>query len=234
MSQHGLQELPEVIPSVNYASAQPHRSISFAATVLGPFESLRTLEMARIVAASFAKLEPMARHLHLPRRQFPALSAVAHRDPFGTDSFGPWTKQNLIYWMVRLFVLTDPTSPSSAIRANVEPLEQSLVIVDNAGEVIGGAFNRTMPPPSPQGSVRDNDVFAAAILSFFDPIFTFLDTQEAEALTALRTQFPEFRKAHDDGKVGHHFMVARSDGLSTEDTFELVAASAERYQQLGL
>jgi hypothetical protein len=57
--------------------------------------------------------------------------------------------------------------------------------------------------------------------------------QDAEALTALSIRYPEFREAYAQGKVGHHFMVARSDALAKADTFELVAASAEHYQALG-
>lgn len=35
------------------------------------------------------------------------------------------------------------------------------------------------------------------------------------------------------GQVGHHFMVARSDALPKDDTFELVAATMERYWDHG-
>jgi hypothetical protein len=53
------------------------------------------------------------------------------------------------------------------------------------------------------------------------------------SLTALSGRYPEFREAYTRGKVGHHFLVARSDALAKEDIFELVAASAEHYQALG-
>src|SRR5829696_6709984 len=57
--------------------------------------------------------------------------------------------------------------------------------------------------------------------------------QDAEALTALSAKYSTFRQAYAEGKVGHHLLVARSDALAKADTFELVAASAERYQALG-
>ncbi len=231
--QHGLRRLPEVLPLVNYASAQSHRSVRYKTKGAATLEPTQILQMARVVATSFAKLEPMARHLNLPRLSSIELLETNHSDPYGTDSFGAWTKENLIFWMIRLLVLTDPTSPFSAIQVNRKVIEQSLAIMDGDGAVIGGAFNRTMPYAHPDPPLRHNDPFIVTVLSFFEPIFALLDAQDAEALTALRAQFHEFREAHDQGKVGYHFMVARSDTLSTEDTFELVAATAERYQELG-
>lgn len=153
--------------------------------------------------------------------------------PFGSDRFGPWTRERLLYWFIRLFVLTDPTSPHSAIDVNREALAQSLAIVDQRGQVIGGAFNETMPPLDVVPAFRQDDLFLAPVLSFVEPVLTLLSTQDAEALTALCAQYPAFRAAYAEGKVGHHFMVARSDALAKADTFELVAASAAHYQALG-
>jgi hypothetical protein len=81
--------------------------------------------------------------------------------------------------------------------------------------------------------LRQNDPFLTTVLSIFEPILAFLGHQDAEAMAALRDHYPRFRKAHDDGKVGHHVLIARSDALPTEHTFELVVATAERYQKLG-
>jgi hypothetical protein len=67
-----------------------------------------------------------------------------------------------------------------------------------------------------------------------EPILTRLGTQDEEALAALCARYPVFRAAYQQGQVGHHFMVARSDALPKRDTFELVAASAARFQELGL
>jgi hypothetical protein len=141
--------------------------------------------------------------------------------------------ESFLYWFIRLYLLTDPTSPRSAIRVNEEVLDQSLAILDERGQVIGGAFNETMPPFDASPEFRQDDPFLAAVFASTEPISVLLGTQDAEALTALSTHYPAFREAYAEGKVGHHFMVARSDDLAKGDTFELVAASAERFQALG-
>ena len=60
-----------------------------------------------------------------------------------------------------------------------------------------------------------------------------LGAQAAEALAKLSFRYPGFHEAYAEGGVGHHLLFARSDALAKEDTFELVAASAERYMALG-
>jgi hypothetical protein len=129
--------------------------------------------------------------------------------------------------------LTDPTSPRSAIRVNEEALAQSLAIVNRRGQVIGGAFNETMPPFAVAPDFREDDPFVAAVLARAEPIITSLGIQKAEVLTALSTRYSGFQEAYAQGKVGHHLLVSRSDALAKADTFELVAASAEHYQALG-
>ena len=139
----------------------------------------------------------------------------------------------LLYWFIRLLVLTDPTSPQSAIQVDPETLAQSLAIVDQRGQVIGGALNETMPPLDVAPVYRQDDPFLTAVFSFVDPICTMLRAQDEKALTRLCTQYPAFREAYAQGKVGHHFMVARSDALTQADSFELVGATAAHYQSLG-
>jgi hypothetical protein len=156
-----------------------------------------------------------------------------HTDPFGDEAFGPWTTERFMYWYIRLFLLTDPTSPRSAIRVNEEALAQSLAIVDSTGQVIGGAFNETMPPLDVAPEFREDDPFMAAVLAVWEPVVTSLGIQDAEALTALSARYPAFREAYAQGKVVHHALVARSDALAKADAFELVAASAEHHQALG-
>ena len=65
------------------------------------------------------------------------------------------------------------------------------------------------------------------------PIFDLIFEQEHEAIKALKEKYSEFRRALESGKVGLHFMIARSPDLPKEDTFELVAASAEAFQNQG-
>ena len=84
-----------------------------------------------------------------------------------------------------------------------------------------------------QPSFRRGDPFLDAVLVFVEPVFALLGAQDAEAIKALSIAYPEFRGAHAAGEVGHHFMVARSDALPKSDAFELVAATAARYQALG-
>ncbi len=232
VTQHGLQALPETFPLVNFAKAQPYRSRKYRAIVAARLEQAKQLQMARLAAKTFVHREPMCRHLVPPKYAPRRLGEARHLDPFGTETFGPWTSENIFYWFVRLMVLTDPASPKAAIRIKDETLEQSLAIVDK-GEVLGVAFNETMLPVDVEPVLRQDDLFMTAVLSWSGTILDFLALQDAEAISALSKQFPEFREAYEHGKVGHHFMVGRSDKLRSQDTFELVAATMERYQQLG-
>jgi hypothetical protein len=60
------------------------------------------------------------------------------------------------------------------------------------------------------------DPFLAAVLAFVEPVLTLLGIQDAEALTVLCAQYPEFRAAYIERKVGHHFMMTRSDTLAKD------------------
>jgi hypothetical protein len=230
---HGLQALPERLPLVDFGRAQPHRSRQYTAIAASRLAFDQVLQMARVVAMAFARREPQTRHLHPPKSPPAGLLAAWHVDPFGTERFGAWTRENLVYWVIRLLILTDPTSPKPAIRLNEATLAQSLAIVDQEGRVLGGAFNETMPALDAPLAFRPDDLFLQAAFSFVEPIFALLHAQQSEALTALCARFPAFRGAYAQGKVGHHFMVARSDALPKDETFELVAATAAHYQQLG-
>jgi hypothetical protein len=233
VAQHGVQPLPASLPLVDFAQARPYRSGRYTTVSADRLMPAQVLQMAQVVATSFARREPQSRHLQPPKHPPAELLEARHTDPFGTDPFGSWTTETLLYWFIRLLVLTDPTAPRSAIEVNAEALVQSLAIVDHKGQVIGGAFNETMPPFDVMPEFREDDPFLAAVLEFVEPVLTLLGTQDAEALTALCDRYPAFREAYAQGKVGHHFMVARSDALAKEDAFELVAASAEHYQALG-
>jgi hypothetical protein len=109
-------------------------------------------------------------------------------------------------------------------------MAQSLAIEDSRGQVIGGAFNETMPPLDVKPEFRQDGPFMAAVLTAWEPVITSLGTQDA---AALATKYPGFQEAYDQGKVVHHTPVARSDAPAQADTFELVAASAERHQAFG-
>ena len=233
IEQHDEQKLPLVLPPVDFTQSKPYRSRQYTAQPAASLSHTQVLQMAEVVGTSFARNEPQTRHLRPPKNPPGGLIGAYHTDPFGHDVFGPWTTERLMYWFIRLLVLTDPTRPTSAMQVNEETLAQSLAIVDQEGQVIGGAWNETMPPLETELAFRENDPFLTAVLSFAAPILTLLSTQDAEALTALCAQYPAFRQAYAQGRVGHHFMVARSEALPKVDTFELVAASAEHYQALG-
>ncbi len=232
IDQHGIQPLPPSLPLVDFAQAKPHRG-SYSTVVAADLTPSQLLQMAWVVGASFVRREPQARHLQPPKHPPAGLMEARHTDPFGSASFGEWDAETHLYWIIRLSVLTDPTSPRSAIEVNEEILTQSLAIVDEKGQVIGGAFNETMPPFDVMPEFREDDPFLSAPLAAFEPVYAQLGAQDAEALTALCERYPVFREAYAEGKVGHHLLVARSDALAKEDAFELVAASAERYRALG-
>ena len=233
VAEHGVQPLPSILPLVDFERARPHRSRRYTAVPASRLTPAQVMRLAEVVGTSFARREPQCRHLQ-PARFLPdGLREAVHTDPFGTTVFGPWSRENLLYWFIRLLVLTDATSPRSAIAVNEEALSQSLAILDDAGDVIGGAINETMPSLGDPPRFRRGDPFLDAVLAFVEPVFALLGAQDAESIKALSIAYPEFRGAHAAGEVGHHFMVARSDALPKEDAFELVAATAARYQALG-
>jgi hypothetical protein len=232
IDQHGLQSLSEFLPLVDFAQAKPYRG-RYSTVVATELTPEQLLQMAWVVGASFVRREPQARHLRLPKRPLAGLMEARHTDPFGSASFGEWDAETAFYWLIRLSVLTDPTSPQGAIEVNEEILAQSLAIVDERGQIIGGAFNETMPPFDVMPEFREDDPFLAAPFVAYEAIYDQLGAQDAEALAALSERYPAFQKAYVGGKVGHHLLVARSEALAKEDSFELVAASAERYRALG-
>jgi hypothetical protein len=233
VSQHGLQPLPASLPLVDFARAQPHRSSRYSSVLATELTKDQLLQMAWVIAAGFARREPQARYLRPPKHPPAGLMEVRHTAPFGTDSFGSWDTETQMYWITRLTALTDPTSSGEAIEVNEEILTQSLAILDGEGRVIGAAFNQTMAPLDVEPPLREGDPFLDTVISVWEPVYGALGAQDAAALTALSERYPEFREAYAQGKVSHHFLVARSEELPKEDTFELVAASAERCRALG-
>jgi hypothetical protein len=233
VAQHVLQPLPASLPLVDFAQAKPYRSSRYSTVLATELTKDQLLQMAWVIAVGFARREPQARHLRPPKHPPAGLMEARHTDPFGTDSFGSWDTETQLYWVTRLTALTDPSSSADAIEVNEEILAQSLAILDGEGRVIGAAFNETMGPFDVEPPFREGDPFLDAVVSVWEPVYAALGAQDAEALTALSERYPEFKEAYVQGKVSHHFLVARSDDLPKDDTFELVAASAERCQALG-
>jgi hypothetical protein len=232
VSQHGIQPLPESLPLVDFARAAPHRSSRYSTVLATELTKEQLLQSAWVIGVGFARREPQARYLRLPKHPPAGLMEARHTDPFGTDPFGSWDVETHLYWITRLTALTDPTSPTGAIEVNEEVLAQSLAILDGDGRVIGAAFNQTMPPFDVEPPLREDDPFLDTVISVWEPVYGALGAQDAAALTALSERYPEFREAYEKGKVTHHFLIARSDDLPKEDTFELVAAGAERCRAL--
>jgi hypothetical protein len=233
VAHHGLQPLPTSLPLVDFARAEPYRSRRYT-TVLAPeLTKDQLLQAAWVIATGFVRREPQARHLRPPKHPPAGLMETRHTDPFGTDPFGSWDTQTQMYWIVRLTALTDPTSPQGAMEVDEETLAQSLAILDGEGRVIGAAFNQTMGPLDVESPFREDDPFLDTVISVWEPVYGALGAQDAAALTALSERYPEFREAYAEGKVSHHILIARSEYLPKEDTFELVAASAERCGTLG-
>ncbi len=233
MDSLGLQPLPPDLPLVDSPAAEPYRSRRYRAIPAAELRPTHVLELARVVAASFARREPQCRHLRPATQVPPGLAAARHRDALGEEAFAGNTREELLYWFIRLMILTDPTSPRSAVRVNEDSLRLSLAIVGADGCILAGAMNETMPPPGPQPVLRQGDPILDAVLGYLWPVLEMLARQDEEAVGALSRAYPAFEAALRRGQVGHHFMVARGDRLHKHDAFELVAASAERFGELG-
>ena len=118
IQQHGLFNLQKELPLINFGSARKFRSHKYTTVPLIENDKPQILELARIIANSFAINEPMNRHVHPPRQIPKQIIDVTHSDAFGNDPFGAWTTENLLFWFVRLILMTDPSHPIGAIRMN--------------------------------------------------------------------------------------------------------------------
>jgi hypothetical protein len=122
VAEHGVQPLPAILPLIVFERARPHRSRRYTAVPASRLTRAQVMRLAEVVGTSFARREPQCRYPQ-PTRLLPdGLREAVHIDPFGTTAFGPWSRENLLYWFIRLLVLTDATSPRSAVEANGEAL----------------------------------------------------------------------------------------------------------------
>ena len=221
---HGLQPLPVTMPSIDWEAIMASRRKHYSAISLGELSKDKILETAKIVADSFAVNEPVQRHLNVPKEIPKNLMDHVHSDLFGMDYFGDWSKPNIINWIIRLFVLTNPSDPVGKIGVHPDLGKFSLAILDKNANVIGGVFNSVVRIE--ENPNRAPDPFMRACFMFNKPVFELIFPQEHEALEALKKTYPKFQIALEKQKVGSHFLVAGSPELPSEDTFELVAASA--------
>jgi hypothetical protein len=230
---HGIQRLPENLPLINLLGAQKYRSTRFTPLSIQSFKPRRILEMSRMIAKSFVEKEPMNRHLQAPEEFPKELLNLVHTDPFGSHPFGQWNKENIFFWFIRLMVLTDSSSSLDDIPLNEDLFKLSLAIQDENGKLIGGAYNIPLAPNQKEQSKRTKDPFIRAIAAFIEPPLSLIIEQENIAIKSLEEKYPSFKSARENGKVGCHFMVARTKALPMVDAFELVAASSERFLNFG-
>jgi hypothetical protein len=227
---HGVQQLPEELPIVDLKAVQHYRSNQYDVISVETLDPSQVVELVHEIALSFSKRSPLARHVVPPKYPPDGLQDAEHTDEFGTEKFGSWTSANIIYWLFRLFVLTDPTSPASAVETQRDVLEHSLAILDDNGQVIAGALRETRLPPDENSEFRQNDLFLKAVLSFIGPLLEILANQAQLAISALVDKYPAFRDAYYYGKVGNASFVARTDAFPSEHAFELVATTIEHFQ----
>jgi hypothetical protein len=230
IDQHGLQQLPAEILPVDFSKASRYRSYQYKPVLATTLDFDHLLQLARVIAKSFALRESMFRHLNLPSHPSRTLSDITHWDTFGTEAFGEWSWESRLYWHIRLYSLTDITSPDARIRDEV--LAQSLAIIDNAN-VIGGAISIPLSPPHDESPPQRNDAYLDAMAVDYHPFSELMGSQKTEAVESLCKQYPDFQIAYDSHKVGKFDLIARSEALPTIDTFELVAATLENYKNLG-
>lgn len=231
LKDHGLYELPELLKSIKWTEIKKYRSQKFKPVPIKLLSNRQVLEMASMIAHSFAENEPMRRHLQPPLLMPKILLEKRHHDPYGNDSFGEWSSENILQWVIRLMILTNPSDPIGDIHINSDSVDLSVAILDDNSTVIGGAFNYVIKME--EVPFRAEDPFLEAVMLADKPIFDLIFAQEHEAVEALKEKYPEFRMSLENDNVGLHFMIARSSALPKEDTFELVAASAETLQRHG-
>lgn len=230
-NQHGLYSLPKHIESVDWNKIEKFRSPHFIPKLLNDLSNVQILEMAEMIARSFAKNEPMQRHIHPPKEKPHTIDNIKHIDPFGSDEFGEWSTTNIIYWIIRLFILTNPSDPIDKIGIHKDLKTLSLITFGNHSKIVGGAYNTTVQTDDKPN--RESDPFMDAVFIANKPVFELIFQQEHEAISALKSHYPAFREALKNQKVGSHFLIAGSPDLPVEDTFELVAASAEVFKKEG-
>ena len=66
ISQHGLQELPNILPIVDFSKAAEFGSIKYQPVQTTDLTKPEILELVKLIAYSFVTMEPMNRHLNPP------------------------------------------------------------------------------------------------------------------------------------------------------------------------
>jgi len=224
-----LLELPEELPRFD----PPLKSSLKPLTLHTDLTPETLLRAANLIAESFATREPMARHLRPSRRPAEELKTSSHKDALGTvESWGDWDTRTFMKWFVRLFLVTDATSPYDAIAFNEDVAHLSLLGTSEDGVDLCACLTETFTwPPHP---LRQNDPYLNfAISRYYKPIIQLLSDQDRAAVGALSRHYPAFAKALDAHKVAHLFMIARTDAASNEYALSLFVSQFERVRDLG-
>lgn len=228
---HGLQSLPGILPLVSMEAVKPYRSLHYRAVGIKHFSEAKRKALIRMMAASFVLNEPMNRHLKASLVPPDIINDSKFLQLYGEDKFGEWERENIFYWIISLLVFY---RNKEGLKTNSNFAKKlSLAIINDNNEIIGGALNIRLYPFDRQTSPAHNDPFFQAVTAYSAPVVNMLMNQEHESISALSNAYGDFKTALDDGKVGELFMLARSPLLPTEDSFELVAVSIERFMSLG-
>jgi hypothetical protein len=152
---------------------------------------------------------------------------------YGETSFGEWNKENIFRWVIRLLVFDQLKDRLDRNISDNFAKQLSLAILDDHGRIIGGALSIRFLAGSSGNAPDSENIFSKVVIGVMQPIVNMLINQEESSIPVLCDKYPDFQKALTGGKVGELFMIARSPLLPTEDTFELVAASLQRFRDLG-
>jgi len=213
--------------------ALPYRSATYKAIPIDTFSHEQVLELIRVIAQSFVVNEPMNRHM-VPYVNPPqVIKESNYLNRYGELSFGEWKKENIFQWVIRLLVFDQLKDRLDRNISDNFAKQLSLAILDDHGKIIGGALSIRFLAGSSGNAPDPENEFSKVVIGVMQPIVNMLIHQEESSLLALCDKYPEFHKALTAGKVGEFFMIARSPALPTEDTFELVAASLQRFRDLG-
>jgi hypothetical protein len=229
----GLQQLPDELPFLDLTKARPFRSTRFQAIPIETFSHEQVKELIRVIAKSFVLNEPMNRHLMLPKN--PPLEILDQRflNAYGETSFGAWDKENTFEWIIRLLVFDQLKERLDRNLSDNFSKQLSLAIRNETGVIIGGALSIRLHPRHSGNAIDPENLFSQAVMRVVQPTIKMLVSQEDESIPKLCVKYSAFQQALDEGKVGELFMIARSPLLPSEDTFELVAATLERFRNLG-
>ena len=230
---HGLQRLPDELPLLDLTQAKLFRSAKYRAIPIETFSHEQVVELIDVIARSFVLNEPMNRHMVPPKNPPQEIQESSYLNAYGETVFGAWEKENIFQWIIRLLVFDQLKDRLDRNVSDNFSKQLSLAILNNTGKVIGGALSIRLHASHSGNATDPENLFSQVVMRVVQPIVNMLVSQEEASLPALGEKYNEFRQALNEGKVGELFMIARSPLLDREDTFELVAATLERFRDLG-